>query len=44
MQVELLEYDADGDARKYSAPYTVIAGKTKLDTGLTKNTAIDIFM
>jgi hypothetical protein len=44
MQVELLEYDADGDARKYSAPYTVIAGKKKLDTGLTKNTAVDIFM
>jgi len=44
MQIELLEYDADGDARKYSAPYTVITGKKKMDTGLTKNTELDIIM
>jgi hypothetical protein len=44
MQLELLEYEADGDARKYSAPYTVIAGKKKLDTGLARNTVADIIM
>jgi len=44
LKMELLEYDADGDARKFSAPYTVIAGKKKMDTGLTKNTELDIIM
>jgi hypothetical protein len=44
VQVELLEYDADFDARKYSAPYTVIAGKKKVGIGLTKNTVVEIIM
>jgi hypothetical protein len=44
IQVELLEYEVDGDAWKYSAPYSVLAGKKKMETALTKNTAINIIM
>jgi hypothetical protein len=44
LQMELIEYDVDGDVRKYSAPYTVFAGKKKMETTLAKNTAVDINM
>jgi hypothetical protein len=44
IRVELPEYDADGATRKFSAPYTIFAGKKKIETGLTKNTTVDIIM
>ena len=44
IHVELPEYDVDGATRKFSAPYTIFAGKKKIETGLTKNTTVDIIM
>lgn len=42
VKVELPEYIADGKEKTFSSPYTVIAGRKKIQTGLGKNTLLDL--
>jgi len=44
ISIELPEYGAEGAVKKYSAPYTIFAGSKKLETGLTKNTALNMIL
>ncbi|MBL7698503.1 MAG: hypothetical protein JNK79_10100 [Chitinophagaceae bacterium] len=42
LAAELLQFSADGETKKFSAPYTISIGKQKIVTDLTENTDLVI--